>query len=67
MRVILYRELKSRKGIPYSRVHLRRLEAADKFPKSFKLGENTIAWDEDDIDQHLAAQKAAARSAGEAA
>jgi predicted DNA-binding transcriptional regulator AlpA len=62
MRVLIYRELKSRKGIPYTRVHLRRLMAADKFPKCFNLGENTIVWDEEEIDRHLADQQTAART-----
>jgi prophage regulatory protein len=58
-RLLSYADLKAR-GCPYSRMHLRRLEAAGKFPLHIDLGENTIAWFEDEYDDHLEA-KAAAR------
>jgi prophage regulatory protein len=58
-RLVPYPGLKER-GIPFTRVHLRRLEDADKFPQHIDLGENTIAWFEDEIDDYLE-QKAAAR------
>lgn len=59
MRIIVYRELKPRKGIPYTRTHVRRLEAVGRFPRSFRLGANTKVWDEDEIDRHLDALRAA--------
>ena len=37
MRIITFKELKATKGIPFSREHLRRLEADDKFPKRVRL------------------------------
>ena len=54
-----YQALRER-GIPWSRVHIARLEAAGKFPLHIDIGENSIAWFEDEIDDFLEA-KAAAR------
>ena len=58
-RLLDYQALRER-GIPWSRVHIARLEAARKFPLHVDLGENTIAWFEDEIDDFLEA-KATAR------
>ena len=38
MKVLTFPELKTAKGVPYSRVHLRRLEAAGQFPRRVRLG-----------------------------
>ena len=59
-RLLSYPNLKAR-GIEFSRVHLKRLEDANQFPRHIDLGENRIAWFEDEIDEFLEA-KAAARS-----
>jgi prophage regulatory protein len=48
-------------GIPWSRVHLARLEKAGKFPKRVRLG-GGIAWLKSDLDQFKAAAVAASRS-----
>ncbi|HMF24410.1 MAG TPA: AlpA family phage regulatory protein [Pseudolabrys sp.] len=58
-RLLDYQALRER-GIPWSRVHIARLEAARKFPLHIELGENSIAWFEDEIDSFLE-EKAAAR------
>jgi prophage regulatory protein len=58
-RLVSYADLKAR-GINFSRVHLVRLEAAGKFPRHIDLGENKIAWFDDEIDDFIEA-KAAAR------
>ena len=58
-RLLDYQALRER-GIPWSRVHIARLEAAKKFPLHIDIGENSIAWFEDEIDDFLQA-KAAAR------
>jgi len=58
-RLLDYQALRER-GIPWSRVHIARLEAAGKFPLHIDIGENSIAWFEDEIDDFLQA-KAAAR------
>jgi len=60
MRMLTYPELKSMKGIPYSRVHIRRLRLAGAFPQAVKLGGNTLAWVEAEIDDWLE-EKAAER------
>lgn len=36
-------------GIPYSRVHIDRLEKAGRFPRRVQLGPNSVAWVEDEI------------------
>ena len=56
-RIDRYPDLRA-KGIPYSDVHLRRLEDADKFPKRFKLNpgsgpQGAVGWDAGEIDDHL--------------
>jgi prophage regulatory protein len=58
-RLLDYPALRER-GIPWSRVHIARLEAAGKFPLHINIGENSVAWFEDEIDDFLEA-KAAAR------
>ena len=60
-RLLTFSDLKEL-GIPWTRVHVGRLEAAGKFPQHIDLGENSIAWFEDEIDDFLEA-KAAARDA----
>jgi prophage regulatory protein len=60
-RLLDYQALRER-GIPWSRIHIGRLEAAGKFPLHIDLGENSIAWFEDEIDDHLE-KKAAERDA----
>jgi prophage regulatory protein len=60
VRFLIYPQLKSEKGIPYTRRHLRDLIAAGKFPRPVPLSEARIAWIEDEVDQWLA-EKAAAR------
>ena len=57
MRVLLYSDLRPRKGIRYTKVHLGRLEKAGRFPKRFYLGSGTgtMAWAEDEVDDYLAA------------
>jgi len=49
-------DLKDLKGINYSDVHLRRLIAAQKFPRALKASGSTRGmnfWFEHEIDQHL--------------
>jgi prophage regulatory protein len=61
MKLIPYSDLKEKKGIKYSRVHVSRLEKADKFPKHVNLGPQSIGWLEEEVDAWIAA-KAAERS-----
>ena len=62
MRLIRYPELKSQKGIPYSREQLRRLEAEGLFPKRIRLVDrsNYFGWLEAEIDTYLT-RRASAR------
>jgi prophage regulatory protein len=52
MRVLGDEELRA-KGIPFSRQHRNRLIKAGKFPAPIKVGANTNAWPEPEIDQYL--------------
>jgi prophage regulatory protein len=56
MRLLGITDLKSVKGVPYSRPHLYRLIAAHKFPKPVRLGENRVAFIESEIDEWLEAR-----------
>ena len=47
-----YNDLKSRRGYPWSRQHLRRLVLANKFPAPVPLGANTNAWLDEDLDAY---------------
>jgi hypothetical protein len=48
-KLVRYPRLKPDYDIPFSRVHLKRKVDAGTFPAPIHLGENTIAWLEDDI------------------
>ena len=60
-RLLDYRALKDR-GIPWTRIHIGRLEAAGKFPLHIDVGEQLDAWFEDEVDDFLE-MKAAERDA----
>ena len=51
MKFLTYRELKLIKGIPYCRVHLRRMMRAGTFPQAVQLGPNSAAWVEEEVDR----------------
>jgi prophage regulatory protein len=65
MRMLSKHELE-KKGIPFSRQHIHRLVKAGKFPRPVKIGENTNAWPEPEIEQYLK-DRIAARDATSAA
>ena len=56
MRVLNYSELKEKKGIRWTRMHLGRLEARGEFPRRIHIGQNSVAWSEDEIDRFLASK-----------
>ncbi len=56
VRVLSREELRTEKGIRFSRVHLHRLVKAKKFPTPVKLGENTNGWVESEVDDWLKAR-----------
>ena len=47
-RLLTFNELKAL-GLSFSREHLRRLEAARKFPRRIYLSPQKVAWFEDEI------------------
>ena len=53
MRLLSVDELKTAKGIHYSKPHLYRLMKAGKFPQPIRLGERRIAWPESEINSWL--------------
>jgi prophage regulatory protein len=48
-RFVPFQRFKPDYGITYSRMHIGRLEKADRFPKRVQLGPNSVAWVEDEI------------------
>jgi prophage regulatory protein len=58
VRFLRYPELRTLKGVPFSRMHLGRLERAGQFPRRVSLGANTVAWREDEVDAFLSARAA---------
>jgi prophage regulatory protein len=52
--LIIYPELKTKKGIPFCRDHLRRLWKKGKFPRPVDVGPGRLAWVEEEIDAHIA-------------
>lgn len=48
VKFLRYEDLKA-VGIPFSRVHVDRLQKAGQFPKKIKLGPNTAAYLESEI------------------
>jgi prophage regulatory protein len=64
-RLLSYPELKA-KGIRWSRMHIFRKVRSGEFPRPVKIGANTNAWLESEIDQYIR-DCIAARDAGKAA
>jgi prophage regulatory protein len=52
MRLLSLEDLKTQKGIRFSRVHTHRLVKAGRFPVPVKLGSRN-AWVESEIDEYL--------------
>jgi prophage regulatory protein len=53
MTVLLDLEDLRKRGIKFTRQHLHRLVRNEKFPAPVKVGENTNAWLESEIDQYV--------------
>jgi len=53
MKLLSIDELKTVKGVGYSKPHLWRLIRAGKFPKPIRLGQNRIAFPEHEIENWL--------------
>jgi prophage regulatory protein len=52
MKMLSLRDLRD-KGIPFTRQHIHKLIKQRKFPAPVKLGENTNAWPDNEIDAYL--------------
>ena len=44
LKLVTWSQLKEVYGIPYCRMHIRRLELKGQFPKRVRLGECRVAW-----------------------
>lgn len=62
-RVVSKKELRTVCGIPYSPQHIARLEAAGKFPKRVRLGQNRVVWLLTEVEEWLD-ERIANRDAG---
>jgi prophage regulatory protein len=49
-------------AIPYSQNHIRRLEAAGKFPKRVQIGDNRVGWVRAEVEQWINDRLGARRS-----
>jgi prophage regulatory protein len=58
MKILNYDDLKTLKGIPYSKVHLWRLERGGKFPKRVPLGQSRHGWLDSEIDEWITSRMA---------
>jgi predicted DNA-binding transcriptional regulator AlpA len=67
-KLLRFDELKSVKGIPFTRRHIARLEDNGDFPVRVKIGQHCVGWVDSEIDAHLAelmaARPARKRAAG---
>jgi prophage regulatory protein len=52
MKVLSFRDLRDR-GIPFTRQHIHKLVKRGEFPSPFKIGGNTNAWNDSEIDKYL--------------
>jgi prophage regulatory protein len=66
MNVLRFKQLKTEKGIPFSRQHIKRLERDGKFPRSVPFGANTEVYVEEEVDRWKA-ERVAMRDARAAA
>jgi prophage regulatory protein len=63
MMVLLdYSDLRTKKGIPFTKQHIWRLVKQGIFPRPLKLGLKINSWDEAEIDEYIEARKAARSS-----
>ena len=52
-KLVSKKELKSVYGIPYSFVHIARLERAGAFPKRVQLGQCRVAWLAEEVEDWI--------------
>ena len=51
LKLCTWKELKEVYGIPYCRMHIRRLELKGRFPQRIPLGECRVAWLAHEVEQ----------------
>ena len=56
-KLLSYAELGDVLGVPYSRQHLRRLEAKGEFPARVKVGDRKVAWSMQEVRQWMEERK----------
>jgi len=56
MKIVRFSELKASYGIPWSRMHIDRLERRGDFPQRVHLGPGTIGWVEKEIAEFVSAK-----------
>ena len=66
MKILSYADLRSERGIKFSKVHLWRLERAGKFPKRVSLGKARHGWLETEINEWILARLAERDGSGAA-
>lgn len=55
-RILRFKQLRER--VPFSRMHIDRLEKSGKFPKRVRIGENSVGWVESEIEAWIRARMA---------
>ena len=63
MKIIRFPELKADYGIPYTRVHIDRLEKAKQFPARVRLGPACVGWVANEVADWVT-ERVAKRTAG---
>jgi prophage regulatory protein len=56
MRILSYADLRTQKGIRWSRQHIHNLVKQGKFPKPLDMGPQTVGFVEDEIDAFIASR-----------
>ena len=60
LKLCTWKELKEVYGIPYCRMHIRRLELKGRFPQRIPLGECRVAWLAHEVEQWIHDRRSAA-------
>ena len=53
MKLLAYEDLRTEKGINYSKVQIWRLEKAGKFPRRVKIGGNRNGWVDAELNAYI--------------
>ena len=51
MRILSFNDLRTLKGVSFSREYIRRLERQGRFPKRVPVGSRAVGWIEDEVDE----------------